>query len=158
MQWTALWPGSQRRPLHTLPLRLKIEALTMPLLITSWSQVRFALSSSPVFSRTDTVTDSEQFYNTTLNLFEDVEEQQGVNDLLTWLNQLVSSLLLSESLWICVWCKRHVFLNYSSARRPLCKNSALARIKEKCSELRAISTNTIQPWAVVYFMYIHRNM
>ena len=107
----------------------------------SWLQVRFALSSSPVFSRTDTVTDSERFYNTVLDLFEDVEEQQEVNDLLTWWNRSVLSFWLSQSLNL---GNRQVFPSYSSARRPICKNSALARIKEKRSELRAIS-NTIQP-------------
>jgi hypothetical protein len=50
-------------------------------------QVRFALSSSPVFSRTDTVTDSERFYNSVLDLFEDVEEQQEVDQLLSWWNR-----------------------------------------------------------------------
>ncbi len=53
---------------------------------TRW-QVRFALTSSPVFSRTDTVTDSERFYNTVLDLFDDVEEQEEVNGLLTWWNR-----------------------------------------------------------------------
>jgi len=52
-----------------------------------WNQVRFALSSSPVFSRTDTVTDSERFYNSILDLFEDVEENEEVNDLLLWWNR-----------------------------------------------------------------------
>jgi hypothetical protein len=50
-------------------------------------QVRFALCSSSVFSRTDTVTDSERFYNTILDLFDDVEEQEEVNDLLVWWNR-----------------------------------------------------------------------
>ena len=50
-------------------------------------QVRFALSSSPVCSRTDTITDSERFYNTVLDLFEDVEEREEVNDLLNWWNR-----------------------------------------------------------------------
>jgi hypothetical protein len=50
-------------------------------------QVRFALSSSPVFSRTDTVTDSERFYTTVLDLFDDIEEQVEVNDLETWWNR-----------------------------------------------------------------------
>jgi hypothetical protein len=50
-------------------------------------QVRFALTSSPVFSRTDTVTDSERFYNTVLDLFEDVDEQEEVNDLEMWWNR-----------------------------------------------------------------------
>jgi hypothetical protein len=46
-------------------------------------QVRFALSSSPVFSRTDTTTDSERFYTSVIDLFEDVEEKEEVDDLLT---------------------------------------------------------------------------
>ena len=49
-------------------------------------QVRFALSSSPVFSRADTVTDSERFYNTILDLFDDVEEKQEVDRLIAWWN------------------------------------------------------------------------
>lgn len=30
------------------------------------------------------MTDSERFYNSMLDLFEDVEEKEEVNDLLTW--------------------------------------------------------------------------
>lgn len=52
-------------------------------------QVRFALSSPSVFSRTDTVTDSETFYNTVLDLFHDVDEKAEVDDLLTWWNRCV---------------------------------------------------------------------
>lgn len=51
------------------------------------SQVRFALSSSPVFSRSDLVTDSERFYNSILDLFCDSEEKEEVDDLLTWWNR-----------------------------------------------------------------------
>lgn len=45
-------------------------------------QVRFALSSSSVFSRTDTTTDSEHFYE----ILEDPEEQQEVQALMKWWN------------------------------------------------------------------------
>jgi hypothetical protein len=51
------------------------------------SQVRFALASSPVFSRSDTVTDSERFYNSVLDLFEDAQEKGEVNELLVWWNR-----------------------------------------------------------------------
>jgi len=61
--------------------------VTAPFIAYIATQVRFALSSSPVFSRTDTVMESEKFYNTVLNLFEDVEEQQEVNNLLLWWNR-----------------------------------------------------------------------
>lgn len=57
------------------------------LLFVYGAQVRFSLSSSPVFSRTDTATDSERFYNSILDLFSDSEEQEEVNDLLTWWNR-----------------------------------------------------------------------
>ncbi|GBE89789.1 hypothetical protein SCP_1701140 [Sparassis crispa] len=82
------------------------------------TQVRFALSSSPVFSRTDTATDSERFYNSILDLFEDVDEQEEVNELLLWWN-------------------RQVFPNSSTARRPVSKNSALAKIRERRAALKA---------------------
>ncbi|KAG0703608.1 hypothetical protein DFH29DRAFT_874422, partial [Suillus ampliporus] len=44
------------------------------------------LSSSSVFSRTDTTTDSEMFYHSLLDLLEDPEECQEVDELLTWWN------------------------------------------------------------------------
>ena len=50
-------------------------------------QVRFALSSSPVFSRTDLATDSERFYNSILDLFDDPDEQEEVTDLVAWWNR-----------------------------------------------------------------------
>jgi hypothetical protein len=50
-------------------------------------KVRFALSSMPVFSRTDTTTDSERFYNSIFYLLHDVEEQVEVNLLLSWWNR-----------------------------------------------------------------------
>ncbi|KAG1901254.1 uncharacterized protein F5891DRAFT_950795 [Suillus fuscotomentosus] len=51
------------------------------------TQVRFALSSSSVFSRTDTSTDSETFYHSLLDLFEDPDESKEVDELLTWWNR-----------------------------------------------------------------------
>ena len=49
--------------------------------------MRFALSSSPVFARTDITTDSERFYNSVLELFDDVDEQEEINMLLVWWNR-----------------------------------------------------------------------
>ena len=60
------------------------------LIIYCLYQVRFALSSSPVFSRTDIVTDSERFYNSILELLDDPMEKQEVEALLTWWNRLVA--------------------------------------------------------------------
>lgn len=58
-------------------------------------KVRFALSSSSVFSRTDTTTDSETFYHSLLDLLEDPEESQEIDELLTWWNR---SVFLSPSM------------------------------------------------------------
>ena len=56
---------------------------------------------------------------------------------------------IGTSLYLSWWlaiqgckCYSQVFPSYSSARRPVCKNSALARIKEKRLELKALATNT----------------
>ena len=35
----------------------------------------------------DTIMDSEQFYNSLLELFEDPDEKQEVNELLVWWNR-----------------------------------------------------------------------
>jgi len=81
------------------------------------TQVRFALSSSPVFSKTDTVTDSETFYNSVLGLLEDVEEKEEIQQLLVWWN-------------------RQIFPRHFALRQPVRKNCALARIKQKRLESR----------------------
>ncbi|KAG2737560.1 hypothetical protein P692DRAFT_20761451 [Suillus brevipes Sb2] len=83
--------------------------------------VRFSLSSSSVFSRTDTVTDSENFYHSILDLLEDPDESQEVVDLMTW------------------WTRR-IFPNSSSSQRCVSKNSVLANIREKCAVLREQAT------------------
>ncbi|KAG2144247.1 hypothetical protein DEU56DRAFT_870396 [Suillus clintonianus] len=76
------------------------------------TQVRFALSSSSVFSRTDTSTDSEMFYHSLLDLFEDPDESKEVDELLTWWN-------------------RYGFPTSSAAKRPISANSALSKIQIK---------------------------
>ena len=50
-------------------------------------ETRFSLSSSAVFSRTDTVTDSERFYNSVLELLEDDNEREEVQELMIWWNR-----------------------------------------------------------------------
>ncbi|KAG1887522.1 uncharacterized protein F5891DRAFT_1132144 [Suillus fuscotomentosus] len=84
------------------------------------TQIRFALSSSSVFSRTDTVTDSDNFYHSILDLLEDPDEIEEVDDLMTW------------------WTRR-IFPNSSSSQRSISKNSALAKIREKCAALRELT-------------------
>ncbi|KAG0701808.1 hypothetical protein DFH29DRAFT_982573 [Suillus ampliporus] len=79
---------------------------------TSPSSVRFALSSSSVFSRMDTSTDSETFYHSLLDLFEDPDELKEVSELLIWWN-------------------RQVFPTSSAAKQPISVNSALSKIRIK---------------------------
>ncbi|KAG1717579.1 hypothetical protein EDD22DRAFT_983875 [Suillus occidentalis] len=89
------------------------------------TQIRFSLSSSSVFSRTDTVTDSENFYHSILDLLEDPDEIAEVTDLMTW------------------WTRR-VFPNSSASQRAISKNSALSKIRAKRAALQesaAASTN-----------------
>lgn len=50
----------------------------------AWSQARFALTSSPTFTRTDTVKDSHRFYTTLLDVLEDPEEKTEVDELFVW--------------------------------------------------------------------------
>ncbi|KAH6907335.1 hypothetical protein BKA70DRAFT_1104843 [Coprinopsis sp. MPI-PUGE-AT-0042] len=48
------------------------------------TQIRFSLSASAVFSRNDTITDSERFYNSIVAFLEDPEEKSDVKKLLAW--------------------------------------------------------------------------
>jgi hypothetical protein len=50
------------------------------------NQLRFPLSSSLVFCRSDAVTDSERFYDSVLGFLGDPEEKVEVGDLLNWWN------------------------------------------------------------------------
>jgi hypothetical protein len=45
------------------------------------------LSSTAAFSRSDTITDSQRFYTSVLDLFDDVDESAEVNELMTWWNR-----------------------------------------------------------------------
>ncbi|KAG1837997.1 hypothetical protein F4604DRAFT_1885625 [Suillus subluteus] len=88
------------------------------------TQVRFALSSSSVFSRTNTATDSETFYHSLLDLLEDPDESSEVDELLMWWN-------------------RQVFPTSSATKRPVTANSALSKIRQKCLALKQISNPNI---------------
>ncbi|KAG1836178.1 hypothetical protein DFJ58DRAFT_719153 [Suillus subalutaceus] len=81
------------------------------------TQVRFSLSLSSVFSRTDMVTDSENFYHSILDLLEDPDESEEVAELMTW--------------WTC-----RIFPNSSSSQRSISKNSTLSKIRAKRAALR----------------------
>ncbi|KAG2341699.1 hypothetical protein BDR05DRAFT_976847 [Suillus weaverae] len=67
-----------------------------------------------------TVTNSERFYNSILDIFEDPDEKQEVDDLTIWWN-------------------RQIFPSYSTTQRLLIKNSVLARIWEKQAQMKVVS-------------------
>jgi hypothetical protein len=51
------------------------------------AKVCFALSSSPVFSKTDLVTDSETFYTSVIEAFSKPAEKEEVDSLVEWWNR-----------------------------------------------------------------------
>lgn len=63
---------------------LSLTSLVLALASTHLSKVRFSLTSTNVFSRSDSETDTKTFYNSILDLLEDPEEQEEVKDLLCW--------------------------------------------------------------------------
>ena len=54
-----------------------------------FTQARFALTSTQIFSRTDLTTDSERFYNTILELLKESNEKDEVDQLMGWWNRCV---------------------------------------------------------------------
>ncbi|KAG1863140.1 hypothetical protein F4604DRAFT_1882247 [Suillus subluteus] len=103
-----------------------MSSVTMGSIAYIATQVRFALSASSVFSRTDTTTDSKMFYHSLLDLLEDPEESQEVDELLTWWN-------------------RQIFPASSAARRPISANSALSKIRQRRIALkRAADLDTVR--------------
>ncbi|KAF8222693.1 hypothetical protein L208DRAFT_1320908, partial [Tricholoma matsutake] len=76
------------------------------------TQLRFALSSSSVFCRSNTSMDSERFDESILELLDHPDERDDVGDLLNW--------------WNC-----QVFPSYVTHECAVTKQSALAKLKEK---------------------------
>jgi len=88
-----------------------------------------------VFSRTDLVTDSEQFYNSILELFDDIDEHMEIDHLFVWWNRYNLNMVtvyspdnfIDKSFRLILLC-------------PIAVNSALARIKAK----RALKKAAVQ--------------
>ncbi|KAH6899085.1 hypothetical protein BKA70DRAFT_1231024 [Coprinopsis sp. MPI-PUGE-AT-0042] len=96
---------------------------TVPSIAYIATQVRFALSSTAVFSRNDKITDSERFYNSIVGFLEDPEEHVDVKKLL-------------------VWWDRQIFPKPDPTRRPLpVDESVYAKIKEKRRKEREARAN-----------------
>ncbi|KAI1783655.1 hypothetical protein LXA43DRAFT_1067455 [Ganoderma leucocontextum] len=87
--------------------------------------VRFSLGTRATFSLTDTVTDSQNFYNVLLAFLTHPDERENVNELLAWWN-------------------KQVFPNFVAIFRAPTVNSALAKLMElrkKRAALQAIGGN-----------------
>jgi hypothetical protein len=98
------------------------------------------LTSSPVFSRADTATDSETFYVSILDLLDDEEEQEEVRDLLIWWNRYDA--IVYHTTRALTNGSSQVFPSCVTARRLVAKDSALARIKARRAVLKGIRENT----------------
>lgn len=92
-------------------------------------QVRFALSSASVFSRTDKITDSECFYNSILSLLDQPAERGDVAELLLWWNRWCRALNLLFLILTSDYSQ--VFPKSLPARRAIDAASPLARIAAK---------------------------
>jgi hypothetical protein len=83
-------------------------------MIEACRQVRFALSSASIFSRTDKITDSERFYTSLFDMLDDPREKKDVDALLGWWNRYAP----------CLQCLHHYKLEY-----PLGKSSHIYPLK-----------------------------
>jgi hypothetical protein len=90
-----------------------------------------------VFSRTDSVTDSERFYNSLLEILDDPDEHREVNDLLNWWNRYVA--VIQCYTVVRLFFSSQAFGSYSSAHRPVSSNWVSSKIREKRAALKAIA-------------------
>jgi hypothetical protein len=98
--------------------------------LTRW-QLRFALSSSSVFCRTDTLTDSERFYESVLDFLEHPDEQKEVCEPLNWWNWLVIVLLMGILRVDYLILGSKVFPSFVIREPAAPETSALAKLREK---------------------------
>jgi len=61
------------------------------------AQLRFSLSSSSVFCRSDTSTDLERFYESVFDFLNDPDEKEDVADLMNWWNWWLFSIYTSQA-------------------------------------------------------------
>ncbi|RXW12443.1 hypothetical protein EST38_g13412 [Candolleomyces aberdarensis] len=110
--------GNESRATRSCNARIHgMKTVTIPSIAYIATQVRFALSSTPTFSRSDTMTDSEYFYTLVIELLEDPEERVEVDELLKWWNM-------------------QNFPTYISENRAVHHDSVIFRIKEKRRHLK----------------------
>jgi len=129
----------QRRLLPTLPLRYNnLHNKVVPRIDSC--QARFALTSAQVFSCTDLVTNLERFYTSILDLLDDPDEKDEVDQLLMWWNRYV---LIMNVVPVLMTVFRQIFPLYADLEQASSKNSALARIRQKCKEIKERAVHTL---------------
>lgn len=86
-----------------------------------------------MFSRTDTVTDSEFFYNLVIDLLEDEGEHAEVADLMKWWNRLGSLRKCFRTRLLTSASPLHsqVFPTHVNHARTVHEDSVIAKIKER---------------------------
>ena len=83
----------------------------------------------------DTVTDSDWFYNSILELFDDIEEQEEVHKLIEWNRYVHWGSVDIRNLNLMRY--RQIFPNYISTRWSFPINSILVKIKEHKAAFQA---------------------
>ncbi|KAG6903668.1 hypothetical protein DXG01_015865, partial [Tephrocybe rancida] len=104
------------------------------------TQVTFSLCSSSIFSQTDNVSNSEQFYNSVLETFMDLDNSDEVAKLLNWWNRSILYLTHHYSAALrTARPDRQVFPGHlMTSERIVNKDSALARIKARRAQRRLL--------------------
>lgn len=120
-----------------------MSAVTIPSIAYVATQLRFALCSASVFSRTDTVTDTERFYHVCLNVLSDVEEKKEVDELVEWWNRcvVITDLSYHRKLTSLMLASRIFPTAAPATSRNIPENSGLARLKQRRAALKAQPAN-----------------
>ncbi|KAJ3494462.1 hypothetical protein NMY22_g20071 [Coprinellus aureogranulatus] len=125
-------------------------SVTIPSIAYIATQIRFALSSGSVFSRTDKATDSEFFYNLIIEVLEDPDEYVEVVELLRWWNQFAligkyslhirSTIVLSPRiLWLTkIKERRQPSTEYTLTHTELERHDALRSLSQTCVGWRRV--------------------
>jgi hypothetical protein len=88
-----------------------------------------------VFSRSDTSTDSQRFYESVLEFLDDPEEAGEVDALLQWWNWYVITAFSPQRFLIHSFDSQ-IFPSFVTQDKEVTKSSALAMLKEKRAQRR----------------------
>lgn len=110
--------------------------------LIGFCQVRFALSSASVFSRTDHITDSERFYNSIMEILTDRDEAKEIKELLTWWDRYVLSVVSSSGCFSSLLLHRRIFPGaIAVAKRAIPTDCGPAQIRKRRAILKATNAS-----------------